>query len=38
MIYERLEYDPLAVREVWQESFPDAELERIAHAFGISFE
>jgi len=38
MLYERLEQDPLAVRERWSAVFPDAELERVALAFGISFD
>jgi ppGpp synthetase/RelA/SpoT-type nucleotidyltranferase len=38
MIYERLEHDPLAVRERWSGVFPESELERVALAFGISFD
>jgi ppGpp synthetase/RelA/SpoT-type nucleotidyltranferase len=38
MLYERLEHDALAVRERWITQFPDSELERIALAFGISFD
>jgi ppGpp synthetase/RelA/SpoT-type nucleotidyltranferase len=38
MLYERLEHDALAVRERWTSQFPDSELERIALAFGISFD
>jgi hypothetical protein len=38
MVYERLEHDALAVRERWSGTFPDSELERIALAFGISFD
>jgi ppGpp synthetase/RelA/SpoT-type nucleotidyltranferase len=38
MLYERLEHDPLSVRVAWQNAFPDTELERVAHAFGISFD
>jgi len=38
MLYERLDYDSLAVRERWTTSFPLHELERVALAFGISFD
>jgi len=38
MLYERLEHDSLAVREQWGRSFPPEELERVALAFGISFD
>jgi len=38
MLYERLEHDQLAVRERWSTMFPGQELERIALAFGISFD
>jgi len=38
MLYERLEYDSLSVREQWIKSFPLQELERVALAFGISFD
>lgn len=38
MLYERLEHDPLAVRERWSNVFPESELERVALAFGISFD
>ena len=38
MVYERLEHDPLAVRELSSNVFPDRELDRIASAFGISFD
>ncbi len=38
MIYERLEADQLGTRKVWTGRFPETELERIANAFGISFD
>ncbi len=38
MLYERLDHDSLAVRERWIRSFPLEELERVALAFGISFD
>lgn len=38
MIYDLLETDHLAVREAWSGHFPDDELERMANAFGISFD
>lgn len=38
MIYDLLEADPLATRKAWNEHYPEKELERIANAFGISFD
>jgi putative GTP pyrophosphokinase len=38
MIYDLLELDQTAVRRAWNERFPEKELERIANAFGISFD
>jgi ppGpp synthetase/RelA/SpoT-type nucleotidyltranferase len=38
MLYERLEHDAMAVRERWATMFPEHELEKIALAFGISFD
>jgi ppGpp synthetase/RelA/SpoT-type nucleotidyltranferase len=38
MLYELLEYDSLALREQWITSLPLQELERVALAFGISFD
>lgn len=38
MIYERLKADEIGLRKVWTEKYPDRELERIANAFGISFD
>jgi len=38
MIYELLEADQVQVRKVWNSEFPEAELESIANAFGISFD
>ena len=38
MIYNLLELDRASTREVWDEHFPDKELERLALKFGISFE
>lgn len=38
MIFERLEADQVALRKVWNEQFPESELERVANAFGISFD
>jgi putative GTP pyrophosphokinase len=38
MIYDLLGADPLSVRRVWNEHYPEKELERIANAYGISFD
>jgi putative GTP pyrophosphokinase len=38
MIYDLLEADPLETREAWNRQYPEKELERIANAFGISFD
>ena len=38
MIYDLLELDPHAVRNAWSGTYPDRELERIANAFGVSFD
>jgi|ERR1035441_5432887 ppGpp synthetase/RelA/SpoT-type nucleotidyltranferase len=38
MIYDLLKTDHLAVREAWSRQFPDRELERMALAFGVSFD
>jgi GTP pyrophosphokinase len=38
MIYDLLEADSLSIRGVWNERYPEKELERIANAFGISFD
>ncbi len=38
MIYERLESDLTETRRVWNERFPERELEHLANAFGISFD
>jgi hypothetical protein len=38
MILERLGDDELEVRRIWNEQFPEKELERVANAFGISFD
>jgi ppGpp synthetase/RelA/SpoT-type nucleotidyltranferase len=38
MIYDLLNADQLAVRKAWNEHFPEKELERLANAFGISFD
>lgn len=38
MLYERLDHDSLGVRERWIELLPLQELERVALAFGISFD
>jgi putative GTP pyrophosphokinase len=38
MIYDLLEADALGTREAWGQRYPDKELERIANAFGISFD
>jgi len=38
MLYERLEHDSLGMRERWTRSLPLQELERVANAFGISFD
>lgn len=38
MIYDRLYTDSIAIRKVWNTHYPERELERIANAFGISFD
>ncbi len=38
MIYDRLEIGPVSIRKVWNEHSPEKEVERIANAFGISFD
>ena len=38
VLYERLLYDPIATRRVWNQSYPERELERIANTFGVSFD
>jgi ppGpp synthetase/RelA/SpoT-type nucleotidyltranferase len=38
MIYDLLESDPLVIRRAWNERYPEKELERVANAFGISFD
>jgi len=38
MIFDLLQADQLKVRKVWNERYPEKELERIANAFGISFD
>lgn len=38
MIYDRLEADQIGVRRVWNERYPERELERVANAFGMSFD
>jgi hypothetical protein len=38
MIYDRLTNERYALRERWNETFPEQELERIATVFGFSFE
>lgn len=38
MIYDLLEADPLVVRRAWNERYPEKELERVANAFGMSFD
>jgi len=38
MIYHLLETDQLATRKLWNEHYPEKELERIANAFGMSFD
>jgi len=38
MIFDLLSADPLTTRKVWSEHYPEKELERIANAFGISFD
>jgi ppGpp synthetase/RelA/SpoT-type nucleotidyltranferase len=38
MIYDLLEMDSLATRRTWNEAYPEKELERMANAFGISFD
>ncbi|MEK7538470.1 MAG: hypothetical protein AAB552_01375 [Patescibacteria group bacterium] len=38
MIYDRLCADTAVIRKVWSAHYPERELERIANAFGISFD
>ena len=38
MIYDRLDHDSIAIRKLWNTKYPEGELERIANAFGISFD
>jgi len=38
MIYDCLYEDTIATRRVWNAKYPERELERIANAFGISFD
>jgi len=38
MIYDRLVHDQYRLRQVWNEHFPEEELERIANVFGYSFD
>jgi len=38
MILERLDASPIALRTEWNKQFPEGELERVANAFGISFD
>lgn len=38
MIYDLLESDSLSVRRVWNTKYPEKELERVANAFGMSFD
>jgi ppGpp synthetase/RelA/SpoT-type nucleotidyltranferase len=38
MIFDLLKKEPLSVRESWVEHYPPKELERIALAFGVTFD
>jgi ppGpp synthetase/RelA/SpoT-type nucleotidyltranferase len=38
MIYDRLLHDQYRLRETWNTTFPEDELERIANVFGFSFD
>jgi len=38
MLLDRLETDDLEMRRLWNEHFPEKELERVANAFGMSFD
>ena len=38
MLYERLQNDPIATRRVWNQTYPESELERVANTFGVSFD
>jgi len=38
MIYDRLNYDSISIRKLWNTKYHEGELERIANAFGISFD
>jgi ppGpp synthetase/RelA/SpoT-type nucleotidyltranferase len=38
LLYERLSNDEAAMRRAWNDHYPEEELERVANAFGISFD
>jgi hypothetical protein len=38
LIYDLLTSDPIETRRLWNQNYPEAELERIANAFGLSFD
>jgi hypothetical protein len=38
LIYKLLEADRDETRQIWNQNYPDRELERIANTFGISFD
>jgi hypothetical protein len=38
MIYELLLSEPTKTQRVWNQNYPEPELERIANAFGISLD
>ena len=38
MLFERLINDPIATRKLWNQTYPESELEHIANTFGVSFD
>jgi ppGpp synthetase/RelA/SpoT-type nucleotidyltranferase len=38
LVYDLLQADPSLVRRAWSTHFPEKELERLANAFGVSFD
>jgi hypothetical protein len=38
MIYDLLYSEPTETQRVWNQNYPEPELERIANAFGISLD
>jgi len=38
MLWERLSVDETSMRATWNQEFPEEELQRLANAFGLSFD